>query len=446
MVVTPPDFSPKDTDMDFLLQGMNGRHPALCSLDSPHHSCQNVEDTLSPQRNMGRGIPAAIVTTPPPPDDPFDNETITRNTSVNVQMVSRTHVYPSSVGPLSNHEVSTSSQAQSSTMSCLLPDVNSVSFSHKYCQLPEVGHVQGHTFEINKISNVAGAVINSTPLLHCCGGFPVLHADCTDALGLGAISKVSQMPTPPLTLPRSFSSTTSTSNYNDECYPSGSLVENPWRTKPKNWTTAEDQVFIELIQKHGDKNWKQISRLHMNGMERTPVQCLHRWKKVLKPGIVKGPWTADEDQIIINLWNQGTRKWSEIASYVTGRLGKQCRERWINHLDPTVCKNPWAEHEMRTLLIAHGVLGNKWRDIAAKLPGRSENNIKNKFHSLVRKLNSRKRCYSEFKDFSHFLQNAQMMENVNGNDVDCDNITMHKRRFKIERTSGVDEKCSRAEI
>jgi hypothetical protein len=345
MVVTPPDFSPDGTGMDYRLQGT----AAPCWLDSPHHSCQNVEDTFSPQQNMERGVPAAIVTIPPPLD-PQRPQTITTNTSVNVQMVSHTHVYPSSVGPLSNHVVSTSSQAQSSTMSCLLPDMNSVSVSHKYCQLPEVGH----TFNIN---NDPGAVIDSTPLLHCCAGFPVLHADCTGALGFGSISNFSQMPTQPFPLAQSSSSsTTSSSNYNEECSSLGSLVENPWRTKPNKWTTAEDQVFIELIQKHGEKNWNQISRLHMTGMERTPVQCLHRWKKVLRPGIVKGPWTADEDEIIINLWNQGTRKWSEIASYVTGRLGKQCRERWINHLDPTVCKKPWTEHEMRTLLVAHGVL------------------------------------------------------------------------------------------
>ena len=76
---------------------------------------------------------------------------------------------------------------------------------------------------------------------------------------------------------------------------------------------------------------------------RTDVQCLHRWQKVLKPGLVKGPWTAEEDDLVRGLVAaHGTKKWSLIAQNLEGRLGKQCRERWYNHLDPAIKRTPWC--------------------------------------------------------------------------------------------------------
>jgi len=58
-------------------------------------------------------------------------------------------------------------------------------------------------------------------------------------------------------------------------------------------------------------------------------QCLHRWSKVLNPELVKGHWTAQEDACVIRLVKElGPKKWSKIASYLPGRIGKQCRERY----------------------------------------------------------------------------------------------------------------------
>ena len=85
---------------------------------------------------------------------------------------------------------------------------------------------------------------------------------------------------------------------------------------------------------------------------RTEGQCLHRWTKVLKPGLVKGPWTKDEDVVVIDMVNRhgiGNVKWSVIASKLPGRVGKQCRERWFNHLDPTIKKGAWDVEEDRVI-------------------------------------------------------------------------------------------------
>jgi hypothetical protein len=103
------------------------------------------------------------------------------------------------------------------------------------------------------------------------------------------------------------------------------------------WTKTEDAQLCAAVKAVGPKNWRRISSEFLMG-RRSDVQCLHRWQKVLRPGLVKGPWTTTEDAVIIQSISEGLTKWSEIAERIPGRIGKQCRERWFNHLDPRIKK------------------------------------------------------------------------------------------------------------
>jgi hypothetical protein len=150
------------------------------------------------------------------------------------------------------------------------------------------------------------------------------------------------------------------------------------------WTKDEDAKLRAAVAAVGAKNWKRISQEFLDG-RRSDVQCLHRWNKVLKPGLVKGPWTQQEDEIIRSCIQEGITKWSEIAAKVPGRIGKQCRERWFNHLDPSIKKSEWSDEEDRILITAQAQMGNKWCEIAKLLPGRSENAVKNRWNSATRR-------------------------------------------------------------
>ncbi|KAG0283346.1 hypothetical protein BGZ96_012280 [Linnemannia gamsii] len=107
---------------------------------------------------------------------------------------------------------------------------------------------------------------------------------------------------------------------------------------------------------------------------------------ISKPRSIKGPWTPEEDRQLRMLVNElGAEKWVLIASRLGSRTGKQCRERWHNHLDPKIDKSPFTAKEDELIFKLFAQFGSKWAEMSKMMPGRPDNAIKNHFNTSMQR-------------------------------------------------------------
>ncbi|CAL0324281.1 unnamed protein product [Lupinus luteus] len=101
----------------------------------------------------------------------------------------------------------------------------------------------------------------------------------------------------------------------------------------------------------------------------------------------KGPWTPDEDAILIDYVNTyGEGNWNSVPKNSgLSRCGKSCRLRWANHLRPNLKKGAFSPEEERIIVDLHAKLGNKWARMASQLPGRTDNEIKNFWNTRIKR-------------------------------------------------------------
>ncbi|KAI0500327.1 hypothetical protein KFK09_018539 [Dendrobium nobile] len=104
-------------------------------------------------------------------------------------------------------------------------------------------------------------------------------------------------------------------------------------------------------------------------------------------GVKKGPWTPEEDQKLVEyIKKNGHGSWRHLPkSAGLNRCGKSCRLRWTNYLRPDIKRGKFEEEEERLIIHLHSVLGNKWSSIATRLPGRTDNEIKNYWNTHLKK-------------------------------------------------------------
>ncbi|OMJ70564.1 hypothetical protein SteCoe_31442 [Stentor coeruleus] len=128
--------------------------------------------------------------------------------------------------------------------------------------------------------------------------------------------------------------------------------------------------------------------------DQSPMQCMKKIREISATGsLAPGAWSTAEDELLTTLVNSKVKKWGQIAEQVNKvihsglkiRSGKQCKERWLNHLDPNMKRDKWSESEDLHVLKLYKSLGNKWSEISKIIGNRTDSSIKNRVKSLMNK-------------------------------------------------------------
>jgi hypothetical protein len=153
-----------------------------------------------------------------------------------------------------------------------------------------------------------------------------------------------------------------------------------------SWSKDDDAKLTEVMKKYKNpRDWTPIAKEHGRG--KSSKECHERWIRYLKPGVRKGQWQDHEDAIVVEAVSTSTEqpftRWSDLAQRLPGRVGKQIRDRWVNHLNPNINHLPFSREDDLLLWDGHKQLGKRWVEISTKFfnNSRSENHIKNRWYS-----------------------------------------------------------------
>ncbi len=156
------------------------------------------------------------------------------------------------------------------------------------------------------------------------------------------------------------------------------------KKRVNKWTDNEYNSLINLVRQNGEE-WEAIASKIPN---KTWKQCMQKFKNSQRSA-KKGNWSYAEDKILLDWVDKyGPSKWTECSKLIKGRCGKQCRERWVNILNPVVKKGNWSNEEQEKIFENLSIYFTSWSSISKILPGRTENSIKNYFYSSIRRLKS----------------------------------------------------------
>jgi hypothetical protein len=99
-----------------------------------------------------------------------------------------------------------------------------------------------------------------------------------------------------------------------------------------------------------------------------------------------GVWRQEEAEKLVSAVKiYGNKDWKKCSDFIGSRTPKQCRDKWIDCLQPDIKKTSFQEWEDQLIIIQHQIIGNKWSMIASSLPGRTSSSVKNRWYSNLSK-------------------------------------------------------------
>ncbi|XP_061332902.1 snRNA-activating protein complex subunit 4 [Pezoporus flaviventris] len=207
--------------------------------------------------------------------------------------------------------------------------------------------------------------------------------------------------------------------------------------KRKEWTKGEDQMLLELVQEMRVGShipYKKIA-YYMEG--RDSAQLIYRWTKSVDPSLKKGPWTPEEDAMLLAAVKKyGERDWYKIRTEVPGRSDAQCRDRYLKALHCDVKKGKWSlkeEEQLIELVQKHG-LGH-WSKIASELPHRTGSQCLSKWKLMI---GSKKR--------SRPTKRRHVEESSSSSETSSEDIELDLSDSSEEETTTAKEECALPDI
>lgn len=168
------------------------------------------------------------------------------------------------------------------------------------------------------------------------------------------------------------------------------------RGSRRPWSKAEDELLLLRLEKRHpvafarktleskDVDWEAISAEFPPGL-RKPKDCRKRWLSLLDPNLRRGKWLAEEDRLLLALYEKHGAQWQLVAADISGRTEHQCSKRYMEVLDPALRDRlrAWTEEEDLLLIRQVRKIGTKWRTVAKALEGRPSLTCRNRWRNLL---------------------------------------------------------------